>query len=91
MTDFSCHRPVGYSWIDKYKEKLGIKQVVKDYETMYDWLLSKPKGWIYNLEHAKGMRETDVRDYKIKLICMFIADNHFDFEFNERFTQLRRV
>ena len=92
MADFSCHRPpIEFSWLEPYKEKLGMKQILADYETMYDWLLSKPIGWKYNLQQAKGMTNKDVRDYKIKLICVFITDNNYDFEFNRTFTELKRI
>ena len=91
MTDFSCHKPSNHTWIDIYRKKLGEKQVLKDYEAIYDWLLKKPVGWKYSLSHAKGMQDKDIRDYRIKLICMFIADNQYDFYFNKTFTELKRV
>lgn len=85
--DFSHYRMNNYSWIDNYKEKLGVDTFRKFQNAVYDWLLKLKKGESIDMVSNKQITDQN-RDLFIKTVCLFISEGNGDYEFNEKYTKV---
>lgn len=86
MSDYTCYRMNSYAEMIKYEQELGRESYVKYIDDILTWLLSRPKGFVFDVERL----EEEKRELFIKVTCMLIADGTAkEFSFNETFTILK--
>lgn len=77
--------------LKSYQEFQDLMEIPGFYEfakSVYDFLETMAEGTIYNF--AAKCQDEQKLEWFIKVACLFIVCGHFEYEFNDDFTKIRR-
>lgn len=90
-SDYAHMRMTDYCWVARYIDKMGEEPFFKLLNLRYKWLMSKSRGWIYNVAKSDKLETEQDKDLFIKTVCLFISEGNGDYQFSEDFTTLKRI
>lgn len=87
MDSYAIYRLTDWDWINVYKQKMGISQFQDYVNGVYDELLRMKIGNSFSLE--SNVKEEN-RELFIKIVCMFIQEGNYDYEFSLDYKCVKR-
>lgn len=87
MDSYAIYRITDWGWIAVYKEKMGSDQFREYVDNVYNELLGMKIGSSLSLE---TMVKEENRELFIKIVCMFIQEGNYDYDFSQDYKHIRR-
>jgi hypothetical protein len=88
MDTFAQYRLNDYSFIGEYEQRMGKENFRKYRDDVYIHLTNMKPGEKFSVEQK--LRAENI-DLFIKIVCLFILDNHYDYEFTNDYKHVKRI
>ena len=87
MDSYARYRMTDWNWIAIYKEKMGVDLFREYVNGVYNELLNMKVDRSFSLEAT--VKEEN-RELFIKIVCMFIQEGNYDYDFSQDYKFIRR-
>ena len=87
MDSYARYRMTDWNWIAIYKEKMGVDLFREYVNGVYNELLNMKVDCSFSLEAT--VKEEN-RELFIKIVCMFIQEGNYDYDFSQDYKFIRR-